>query len=236
MSKNFDSDIERFYFETTESYDYTEEAVEQNSEEKGDFKETWLFYEVDPFVNVIVASVIFCVGLVLNAVILRCYWSVKTSTAVYARGLAWIAICAMFYMLTFRITELLFPYEPIMETVSKVLGNQIAIASVLGPLFMALDRILIVAFPHSFKKHEKKMRIAKIAWAMYQSIFITSSFVATDIFNVNVFEILAVKILQSLSLMIPCTLCVALYATIVYKVRASGRKIRPTTQVKNANQ
>ena len=40
----------------------------------------------------------------------------------------------------------------------------------LGPLFMALDRIQIVAFPHSFKKHEKKMRIAKILIAAVQNI------------------------------------------------------------------
>ena len=45
-----------------------------------------LFYKpINEIHDVTMAAVIFCVGLVLNALILRCYWSVNTSTAVYIR-------------------------------------------------------------------------------------------------------------------------------------------------------
>ena len=116
---------------------------------------------IDPVAGVITAFVIFCVGLVLNALILRCYWSVKTSTAVYIRALASIDICVLSFML-FRTYFLHFPTESRLDLISETLGNFVAVVNVLGPLYLALDRGLIVMLPHSFKKHEKNMRIAKI--------------------------------------------------------------------------
>ena len=209
-----------------------------NFELKNDVKsDTFtMFYEVNKVHSVIFASVIFCVGLVLNALILRCYWSVKTSTAVYIIVLAFIDIAAMIFMISTRTADLLFPCDPIVMAVSKLLANLILfVASVLGPLFMALDRILIVAFPHSFKRHEKRMRIAKIIWTILQSSYSVIIWILGDLIGFNPMKYFWIRIARTLAFTLPCVLCVLLYAVIVAKVRASQKQIQPTTHIAAPN-
>ena len=189
-----------------------------------------IFSPIDPVHDVIFASVIFCVGLVLNALILRCYWSVKTSTAVYIRVLAWTAVCAMLYVASDRIIFHVFHPEAMFGAIFSVFANRLGVTSVLGPLFMALDRILIVAFPHSFKKHEKKMRIAKISIVVAQVETTVAYFIIYNTFGNSFFLTTVFKISSTLVFALQCIACVVLYAMIVIKVRASTRKIQPTSK------
>ena len=121
----------------------------------------------------------------------------------------------------------MFPMHQNVEDISKGFGNLLANVNVLGPLFMALDRILIIAFPHSFKKHEKKMRFAKIIWATIQGSYIIGSFVLKFFFDVSLVEIIAFRLFWVMIFVLQILLCVALYAVIVCKVRAAARKVQP---------
>ena len=92
---------------------------------------------------------------------------------------------------------------------------------------MALDRILVVMFPHSFKKHEKKMRIAKILIAAVQNI--TSASWSSLAFYEGISSVKAkmVLVLSAIIFSLQFIACVVSYVVIVWKVRASTRKVQP---------
>ena len=191
--------------------------------------EHFLYYPVDPLYEVITGSIIFCVGLVLNALILRCYWSVKTSTAVYIRFLAVYDITVLHCSVAAKTASVIFlaDISSDIELVRRLTASVLLSYAMLGLLFMALDRILVIVFPHTFKKHEKKIRIAKILivsvqtftsllwWAVAVSFGIKSAFT-------HIFFALSVIIF-----FMQFFACVSLYVAIVWKVRAASRKVRP---------
>ena len=98
---------------TTEYFDLEKpDNLEEQSDlnEKSQFQ-SGFFIQVDPVNDVITASVIFCVGLILNVLILRCYWSIKTPMAVYIRVLAVYDIFLLLNMMTTRILIAIFPAQ-----------------------------------------------------------------------------------------------------------------------------
>ena len=227
MPDSFELSTRYFISDITDEYFINEDMVKKFPDKSP--KTYFMFYPIDVTHDVVITSVIFCVGLVLNALNLRCYWSVKTSMAVYIRGMAFIDICVIIYVLLRTFLQY-FPSEPALYIISGALGNFAAVVNVLAPLFMALDRILIVAFPHSFKKHENKMRIAKLSWATFQCSFLAVIFIAKFLYGINLDQNITVKVIWSTLFVLQMLLCVALYAVIVCKVRKSGRKIQPDTQ------
>ena len=195
-------------------------------------RDQWLFQELPYLHEVITSSIIFCVGLVLNALILRCYWSVKTSTAVYIRVLAAYDVMVLTFNLAIKILTGIFLISKlsVIEQVRELIGRLLMSNAMLGPLFMALDRILIVAFPHSFKKHEKKMRITKISIAILQNVAaVTWNVLVISFGQTSPFVKFGVALSTAIFVM-QFVACVFLYAFIVWKVRASTRKVRPVTQ------
>ena len=129
-----------------------------------------LYHPIEPVHDVAIVSVIFCVGLVLNALILRCYWSVKTSTAVYIRVLAVYDMAAVLYLLGYRTSVGVFSISSATLTVWMCIGNFVALNSMLGPLFIAIDRFVLVLFPHNFTKYTRKIRCAKIFWIFFLNL------------------------------------------------------------------
>ena len=49
----------------------------------------------------------------------------------------------------------------IVFVLTKALNNVVVALYNFGPLFLAMDRCLVVAFPHNFLEHERKLRVAK---------------------------------------------------------------------------
>ena len=125
--------------------------------------DNFVLQPIHPLQDVIVASINFCVGLVLNALIMRCYWSFKTSTAVYIRVLAVYDVIVLLNMSAVRFFILIFPTQSLeINLAGKNVAHLLMSNAVLGPLFMALDRILIVAFPHSFKSTRERCVLLKL--------------------------------------------------------------------------
>ena len=192
-----------------------------------------LYSPINPIHEAIFGSVIFCVGLVLNALILRCYWSVKTSTAVYIRVLAWFDITALTTSLIIQVLLALLENNLVVILAELIIEGQFIVLSVFGPLFMALDRILIVAFPHSFKTHEKKMRIFKIVLATFQSSVTVLYFVFLGLFGTASLLPQVTLYAGSTTFWLECLASVFLYAVIVWKIRKSSRKVQPAYQTGN---
>ena len=221
--------VEYFNMETTvllESFTFDKQNKKEY-ENQVLLDENILYHDVDPVYDVITASVIFCVGLVLNALILRCYWSVKTSTAVYIRVLAVYDMAAVLYLLGYRTSVGVFNISSAALTVWMCIGNFVALNSMLGPLFIAIDRFVLVLFPHNFTKYSRKIRCAKIFWIFFLNLASLVRFLVVRFVDNNVLLKIFLNIFSSLVFLIQCLVCVALYAFIVFKVRKSQRRIHP---------
>ena len=192
------------------------------------------FYNpIDPIHDAVFASVAFLIGLVFNALNLRWYWSVKSSTALYIRVLAGLDIAALFLVLVCRVMKCIFVNNVLIGQSEYFLQGLLCIISVGGPLFMALDRALIVAFPLSFKKHQKKLLIFKISIPIIQS----ASSLLFSLSSVLIGEAAPpTRILvgvASTTFVLQIVGIVSLYALIVHKIRKSTQKVQPTSQTRN---
>ena len=88
----------------------------------------------------------------------------------------------------------------------------------LGPLFLALDRFLIVALPHKFQLYETKMRIFKFV------IFSLTFFCGlTGLFPEEIIRFFIV--LAIANLVAQFLACIGLYTFIVARVVMSERKM-----------
>ena len=172
------------------------------------------------------AIFIFSLGIVLNSIILRCYWKNKDATSIYFRAFAFIDLWCLLLILIRRSVSFFFADNIISYAVLSALTNMAAALYNLGPMFLAMDRCLIVAFPHNFREHEKKLRVAKgsmvvvvemlsLTWAMLDGFGDPASTLAV-----------VVQLSAGLVSLLQIIAIVVLYAIIVFKVLMSDRKMK----------
>ena len=98
--------------------------------------------------------------------------------------------------------------------------------SMLGPLFLAMDRFLIVAFPHNFQLHEKKMRMIKIMFFALTTAPMSLGFIHDQLIKVGIFILYANLVVQLIA-------CIVLYTIIVVKIVLAERKMSKHRHVGN---
>ena len=179
-----------------------------------------LFSQIPEAHQLAMAVIVLVVGLVLNSIIFRCYFRVKSSIAPYIRVFAVfdcfvIMVAVSIWILSIYIAK----QHPILYFLNLIISVSLN-SSMLGPLFLALDRFLIVSFPHNFQLHEKKVRGFKIALLLLEVILSSHNFVEGAYQNVIVLAMPVVYfVLQFLT-------CVVLYVIIVVKIVTSERKMK----------
>ena len=180
-----------------------------------------LFSQIPEAHQLAMAVIVLVVGLVLNSIIFRCYFRVKSSIARYIRVFAVFDIFVILDAVSIWIVPLYFESEKTLLRVLNLIMTVTINYSMLGPLFLALDRFLIVSFPHNFQLHEKKMRGFKIA--LFLLTVVLSSF--------NLFVViqgldrrLVTIIVTNFTLQFLA--CVVLYVIIVVKIVTSERKMK----------
>ena len=188
--------------------------------EKDDLVFDSAFYTEIPTINefVMLSSVIF-IGLALNAAILRFYWELKGDIAVYVRAFAIFDIFMILYQGCMRLAQLFLASNVILN-LRIIQGLNVIVCFVMtGPLFLALDRVLIVAFPHKFKLYLTKMRICKCIW-------LTVSFCTglNAVFSGTVKIVLIA--LTSVNLLLQLLTCIGLYTFIVVRVKRSQKRMK----------
>ena len=188
----------------------------------------WMFFTPIPTLHdMIFLAVIVALGTILNSVILRCYWNVKSVASGYIRALAAVDLCCLAYTVASRISSLFIPdYVEYFRMFSDLIGR----SYMLGPLFLALDRCLIVAFPHNFHQHERKMRVAKVAMV----VTIVGVYIASAISRKIYPEWIVSMILSMISILLVAPqflFCIVLYTVIVVKVLMSDRKMKKSRHV-----
>ena len=178
------------------------------------------YLPVDFVTEVVVRLSLIFVGSILNVIILKCYFRVKSSRASYIRAFAVLDILILFSG-SFEFFFLnLFPAQAAFSTTFKSVFRALAAFSLLGPLFLALDRCLIVIVPHKVSLYVAKMRIFKIILFVLTSL-VGVGFLATSA-SIGVVFIYAFATVVVLLQLIGC---LVLYLIIIAQILASERKL-----------
>ena len=183
-----------------------------------------------PFVEDAVAiSLIAFLGFILNSTILLCYKRSRSSTAVYIKAFAAYDICVLGLAPHF-LFEI---FTPSISRVIQALKGMLGGFAIMGPLFLALDRFLVVVFPHKFRNYEKYMKIGKIIVFALTLVTVASAETTaavtgyesrlTGIFFAIFRPILGAQFMT----------CVVLYAIIIVKIVTSERKMAKHRHVTN---
>ena len=209
---------------------WTEEANafvnSRKDSHEGDAEDVKYFLDVPPTHTIAIVSSIMLVGFVLNATILRCYWRSTTTTSVYIRVLAVYDICAL-VALGFSKTLLIFEelQHEVANKVSVSIGTILGNFYLVGPLFLAMDRMLVVAFPMNFQEHEKIIRVTKMVIIVFIGVLmLMASIFITGLEYDNVWT-KTIFALVSTSLLLQFVACIVLYSIIIVKIKMQERKM-----------
>ena len=134
----------------------TEKALSYSREEYHFAFATSIYTDIPEVNEYFILSSVTILGLVLNAVILRSYWNIRGDIALYIRAFAIFDIFMILYQGCMRSAQLFLTSYAALIWYITVGFSLIASLVMIGPLFLALDRFLIVAFPHKFQLYLKK--------------------------------------------------------------------------------
>ena len=180
--------------------------------------------------DVIIVSIIVALGLVLNSIVLGFYWKVKSPTAVYIRVFAVGDLFVMVFLAGLRVGMILsLDKSDWFFAVQYGIATVVGALNVIGPLFLALDRFLIVAFPHNFFKHERKLKIAKIVWVVCRALVSSSALVSYFVFSGLVLTVSL--LLWTIFIAVEIIACAVVYTVIAVLVAVAGRKLKNNRHV-----
>ena len=165
-------------------------------------------------------------GLIFNATILRCYWADKTDIGIYTKGFAIFDIFILIYLVLMWLARHFMATNLSLNLQLRNGLNMIACNIMIGPLFLGLDRGIIVAFPHKFKIYRTKMRIFKGVWLLLSLLAGIGTSFTSEISNIS-------YVFSTLNLYLQLLACVGLYAFIAVRILISERKMKNHRQIGN---
>ena len=191
--------------------------------------------------DVVMLFIIFICGCGLNLLIFVAYFRIKTDLAMYIRVFAVFD----FFMSFLRFTpEAVFLFHPtnihyenftLFAYIFTGMYRILYPFTMLGPLFLALDRFLIVIYPLDYKIYLIKMRIFKaciFSLTLCMSIIrlvmvltMSANHKSSYIFERVIWAMMGLEFL----------FCVSLYTVIVVKIVASERKMKTQRHIANTN-
>ena len=181
--------------------------------------------------DTVMAISVFSVGMILNSIILRCYWRGKGATSIYYRAFSVIDMFFLVVMILRRVSFFIWPAKGT-YIFFEVMNNLMGTTYNFGSLFLAMDRCLIVAFPHNFREKEGKLRVAKGCMVFFMAILsLAYSFVK---FNVSSSAaILITNRSLVVAIIIQILAIVILYGVIIAKVQLADRKMKTSRHIGN---
>ena len=185
--------------------------------------------------NTLIALTVCLVALVLNATILRFYWNLKRSIAVYIRVFAYYDIAVVLSLAVGRLVICLAPQDKVINATVRSVSNFLAGFYILGPLFLALDRFIVVVAQLKFKDIERKVKIAK-GWFLFLC-FVVNAITAASILSSELETGLAFRVgftlegasfvtrlmsgIFAFNIIVQFISCLAMYAAIMVNIAKS---------------
>ena len=176
---------------------------------------------------------VFIFGMLLNSIILRCHWKAKGATSTYYRG---FAICDMGFlvlMLIRRSCKIVWPTNANIILLLGLTHNVTAGLYNFGPMFLAMDRCLIVAFPHNFREHEGKLRVTKVCLVLFMAILSAANVLFLSFADPDSAVVRIISFLAGLATVLQILTIIGLYGTVVVKVLMSDRKMKSSRHFGN---
>ena len=178
------------------------------------------------------ANSVFSVGMILNSIILRCYWRGKGATSIYYRA---FSVIDMFFLAVMILRPVSFFIWPAKGTYIffEVMNNLMGTTYNFGSLFLAMDRCLVVAFPLNFLEHERKLRVAKGVMVLVVAM-LSLTFSMVFGFGDPEWTMTGVLgMLAGLAAILQIIAIVGLYTVIVTKVVMSDRNMKSSRHLGN---
>ena len=177
------------------------------------------------------AITVFSVGMLLNSTILRCYWKEKTSMSAYYRAFSVIDMFLLTVMIIRQICVSFWSTKRMFSIFGTINSCMISVYT-FCPLVLAMDRCLIVSFPHNFVEYGRKLRVLKgLMLLVFAILALTSSMV-------SITEETAAAVLFHQALLIATSVLqivaiVVLYGIIIVKVLRSDRQMKTSRHIGN---
>ena len=209
---------------------WTDEMTDISTEEYSEIRDTELISQNSFFTPLTMAEdlaayvFLFTVGLILNSIILRCYWKEKSATSTYFKAFAVVDAFTLIIMISYGLSSGLQPGGTVFIATRLVL-YWVAVLYNFGPLFLALDRCLVVAFPYNFREHEGKMRLAKggvLIFTFALNVMTSISYLMNPEWSSTKF----LRAVAVLAMLLQIVAIVVLYTMIVVKVVTSDRNMK----------
>ena len=211
----------------TEADGFANEPMEENADATG-------FIYVTPISmveDIAMMVFIFALGMLLNSIILRFYWKAKGATSTYYRG---FAICDMGFLVMLLVRRGYRIVWPTNISVILFLGVTHNVTGGLynfGPLFLAMDRCLIVAFPHNFREYEGKLRVTKGSMVLFIVILSVTNETLLNFADPDSLVLSVLSFLSGFATMLQILAIIGLYTFVVVKVVKSDRKMKSSRHI-----
>ena len=176
--------------------------------------------------EVIATSFIALCGIIFNLIILRCYWRDKSRTAVYIRAFAIYDVCMVTVFCSVTLVNLGWPQAEWLAQFLMFPLVTLLSAGMLGPLFLAIDRVSMVVFPYTFYKYERRLRIFKISFGTVHVAI--AAVLSAPNFPVSALALKVLMTTTSVLFVSQLIGCAVLYVIIALKVRK--RKVQPANE------
>ena len=175
-----------------------------------------------------ITVVVFIFGNLLNVLVVQFYRKVKSSIRPYVLFLAFIDLVSISFIMMPRIVLRYLPVGTTLYVVRILLYALMLLfynVQMYGPLFLALDRFLVVSFPHNFRD---KQKFAKIPIVVLPTLHVITSIcvVILQVFaDSTSMTFFLVSNLNNCFKMIQIFGCLSLYAIVVVKIMLNERKM-----------
>ena len=179
------------------------------------------------------AIFIFFLGTLLNAIILRNCWREKSTTSTYFRAFAVIDMSSVLFMLIRRVFLFVWPVQTNLIFFNDALSSLFAGLYNFGPMFLGMDRCLMVVFPHNFREHERKLRATKAIMVLVVTLLSLALSMLYRFGDPDSTATAVLGILAGFVAVLQIIVIVILYAVIVVKVLKSDQSMKNSRHIGN---
>ena len=190
------------------------------------------FFTLIPFsFDVTLVSVIAVIGIALNLIILICYSKIKSPICSYIEALVILDILILLNMIAIfcvRVTLSCKAFDYLRKLRSLLAGHYL-----LTPLFLALDRFLIVVSPMNFRNYTKPMRIAKSIVVVLTFVLSALAIFLDDFIPEESVAYMSILRTTTAWIVLQLIVCIVLYLIIVCKIFVADGKWKAHRHVAN---
>ena len=167
-------------------------------------------------------------GWVMNSLIIKIYWRMRTTNRIYVLAMALLDLIALTFVLLPRFVIFFLGQSlvsDVIEFARYALANLIFTLYMLLPLFLALDRFVAVSYPHKMKDQLQRIRPFKMGLVIYCFVQFGAGLSTELMFGIESIWFVAVQMHNIMALFLEVIGSLILYVMVAVKVMISRKKM-----------